>query len=109
MQNYIPDNQNFPTQVGVKRGIVPIEGKFYSTRELQELRGVGRAAISRLAKRQGWTAIISRSGVWCAEDVEPYLMSEGIDTDALPIRDYDYPDGATWQKRSEECDEEEIN
>jgi hypothetical protein len=63
---------------------MPIEGKFYTSKELQSLLDVSKQRISNLAKRQSWTVLVP--GLYCAEGVEDYLMWRGIDPASLPIR-----------------------
>jgi hypothetical protein len=75
---------------------MPIEGKFYSSKELQKILNVGKQRISHIAKDNGWLILVSGSALYCAEQVEDFLMGRGIDPDTLSVRDYEHPDGATW-------------
>ncbi len=73
---------------------MPIEGKFYTSQELQEILGVKKQRISNIANLQSWTAL--QPGLYCAENVEAYLVGRNIDPKYLPIRTHSHPDGATW-------------
>lgn len=74
---------------------MPIQGKFYTSKELQALLGVSRQRIRNLASEDGQDFLALNPGLYCAEDVEDYLMARGIDPLKLPVRTYDHPDGAT--------------
>jgi hypothetical protein len=50
---------------------MPIEGKFYTSKELQEILNVSRQRISNLAKDNDWVVLVP--GLYRAEDVENYL------------------------------------
>ena len=53
---------------------MPIQGKFYTSRELQKLLGnVTPAAISRLRAEHGWTS--PHRGLYDSEPVERYLYA----------------------------------
>ncbi len=82
---------------------MPIEGKFYQHQELQELLDVSKQRISNLAVQQNWDG--PQPGLFWADDVEPYLHSRGIDPAKLPVKSYDFPDGATWAEREAAFDE----
>lgn len=71
---------------------MPIEGRFYSNKELQEILGLSKQRISDIARQQSWLAI--QPGLYCSEDVEDYLEYRDVDLDTLPIRSYQFPDGA---------------
>jgi hypothetical protein len=86
---------------------MPIQGKFYSSSELQKLFGVTRGRIHQIAITNGWTLLVQRSAIYCAEQVEDYLLGRGIDPELLPVQDYDHPDGATWTDRLAEAEAKE--
>lgn len=82
---------------------MPISGKFYISQELQQILEVTKGRVSNLEREQGWTPL--KPGLYCAEDVEPYLLSRGIDPARLPVRDYDHPEGATREEREKGTDD----
>jgi hypothetical protein len=65
---------------------MPIEGKFYTSSELQKLLRVSKQRISNLSKLQNWTTLVP--GLYCAEDVEDYLIIRDIDSYGLFTRTY---------------------
>ncbi len=81
---------------------MPISGKFYSSNELQKILSVSKGRIGHIASANDWLVLVPGSALYCAEQVEDYLLLRGIDPDELPIRDYDYSDGATRQKREQD-------
>lgn len=80
-----------------------IKGRFYTSLELQDLLKVSKQRISSLGRQKNWIAL-SR-GLYCAEDVEPYLLSRNIDPQHLPIYTHSHPDGATWAQLEKEFDQ----
>ncbi len=86
---------------------MPIQGKFYSSNELQvpEVLGVTKARINQVAIENDWITLVPGSALYCAEQVEDYLLGRGIDPSNLPILDYDYPDGATLTERESDADD----
>ncbi len=77
---------------------MPIEGKFYEAEELVLILRITKQAV---AKRFGGF----RAGLYPAELVEPALADKGIKTEDIPVRTYDYPEGATWAEREKEFNE----
>lgn len=82
---------------------MPIEGRFYTSQELQEILKVKKQRISNIANLQSWTAL--QPGLYCAESVEAYLKGRNIDPKYLPIRTRDHPDGVTQALLEKEFDE----
>lgn len=83
---------------------MPISGKFYTSKELQELLNVKKQRISNLARDRDWNGPLP--GVYWAEEVEPYLeYYRNIDPLTLPVKSFDFPAGATWQEREAAYDE----
>lgn len=76
-----------------------IEGKFYTSQELQEILGVTKQRIANLF---GESAI--KPGLYPAEVVEPHLRNKGIRPETLPVRTHANPDGATWAELEKEFD-----
>lgn len=62
---------------------MPIQGRFYSSEELQKLLGVSRQRVSNLAKAQNWNG--PQKGLYYAQSVEWYLMGRGIDPLTLKV------------------------
>lgn len=85
---------------GIKEFKMPIKGKFYSTQELEQILGISRQGVWNIAARHGWISLVA--GIYCAEQVEPYLEGRNIYPETLPIRDFDYPEGADWNQRSDD-------
>jgi hypothetical protein len=70
---------------------MPIQGKFYTSRDLQEILGVSRQRVYNLAKDNDWLAL--SPGLYCAEEVEDYLLYRDIDPMGFIIRTYYEPEG----------------
>ena len=75
---------------------MPIQGKFYTTKELQTLwkqingRGCTRQYIQQEAAYRGWPPILP--GLYCAEPIErDFLALHGIDLTKLEVKSYKNP------------------
>lgn len=83
---------------------MPIEGRLYTSAELQNILGVSKQRITNLSNEQDWLS--PAPGLYYAEQVETYLMDyRKIDPITLPIRSWDFPDGATWAEQQATYDE----
>ncbi len=74
---------------------MPIEGKFYEAEELVLLLRITKQAVAK--RFAGF-----RAGLYPAELVEPVLADHNINIETIPVRSYDYPEGATWVERAVE-------
>lgn len=68
-----------------------IQGKLYTSQELQKYLDVSKQRISNIAARQGWKS--PHPGLYWAQDVEPYLMGRNIDPIRLPVVSWEAPEG----------------
>ena len=63
---------------------MPIQGKFYSSKELQEILGVTRQRVHKISQYYEWQRLTY--GLYWAEDVEPYLIRRGINPLLLSLK-----------------------
>jgi hypothetical protein len=80
---------------------MPLEGRFYTSQDLQEILGVSKQRVANIAAYYEWVQPVLNVGIYFAEEVESYLVGRNIDPATLPIVDFEYPDGATPAQRSE--------
>lgn len=82
---------------------MPLQGKFYTSAELQKILNVSKQRVSNIASDRNWTTLVP--GLYCAEDVEAYLHLRNIDPQRLSVRTYYEPEGATFLERAEQLPE----